>query len=135
MSHNSNALCFTRPMQLGKTMLFSLANELFSVNEASNVDSNLAYSPGEEDRNKWHVLRVNFGTVSSTDTSVDRDGKWNEQKWKKRCESLDMETAETIKDSVDRLLESNDELEKSFNRKSRGKELKEQTVGGGKLWR
>ena len=111
MGHDNNALCFTRPMQLGKTVLFSLANELFSLNENSNVDSDLTYSPGEGDRNKWYVLRVNFGTVQGTDKSCDT--VWNEQEWKRRCKSIDGETMGVIKQSVLVLLKTNDVLKES----------------------
>lgn len=80
-NYETNALCFTCPMQLGKSILFSLANKLFSRNEKSNdVDTDLCYSPGKDDRNKWYVLRVNFG-IARIYTSIDD--------WKERCVALD----------------------------------------------
>lgn len=96
-NHQDNALCFTRPMQLGKSVLFSLANEMYSKSETSNVDSdNLGYSPGEDDRNKWFVLRVNFGAV--------RRLSHEEQDWEQECRALDQETEKEIKFSVVALL-------------------------------
>ncbi len=59
-----NALLFCRPMQLGKTTLLSLVEELFSVNRCSSVDPDLNYSPGEQDRIKWFILHLDFGNVN-----------------------------------------------------------------------
>ena len=102
-NHNDNALCFTRPMQLGKSILFSLANEVYSRNEKSDVDSDLDYSPGEGDRNKWYVLRVNFGAVCNYDS---------EENWELQCKALDKEAASEIRLSVIGLLNTsgNEEL-------------------------
>jgi hypothetical protein len=52
--NGANAVVFTRPMQLGKTTLFSLALELFSKNKIA-PDYRLEYMATEKDRNKWFV--------------------------------------------------------------------------------
>ena len=121
-NHEDNALCFTRPMQLGKSILFSLANEVFSRNERSNVDSHLSYSPGKGDRNKWYVLRVNFGVVSNS------SGEGN---WEMRCKALDEEAASEIRLSVLQLLLSsgNEELFRVFKQLSENKKVGELPIG------
>jgi hypothetical protein len=64
IAENGNAVVFTRPMQLGKTTLFSLAQELFSKNTTA-PDYRLEYMADEEDRNSWFVLYLDFGSVTS----------------------------------------------------------------------
>ena len=122
-NHESNALCFTRPMQLGKSILFSLANELFSRNENSNVDSDLGYSPGEDDRNKWYVLRINFGVVRSFSSEGD---------WEQQCKALDKSTESEIKGGVIDLLNTcgNEELyDYFFERISGIQRVENQNIG------
>ena len=121
-NHNDNALCFTRPMQLGKSILFSLANEVYSRNEKSNVDSGLGYSPGEGDRNKWYVLRVNFGAVCTYA---------GEEDWELRCKALDKEAANEIRLSVIGLLNTigNEELFGFFKQFSENKSVGDLTIG------
>ncbi|KAL3906092.1 MAG: hypothetical protein SGARI_004158, partial [Bacillariaceae sp.] len=120
--NNDNALCFTRPMQLGKSVLFSLANEVYSRNEKSNVDSDLGYSPGEGDRNTWYVLRVNFGAVCTDD---------GEEDWELRCKALDKEAASEIRLSVIGLLNTtgNEELFCFFKQFSDNKSVGDLTIG------
>ena len=116
-NNKHNALCFTRPMQLGKSILFSLANELYSKNQASNVDSDLNYSPSEDDRNKWYVLRLNFGTVVSHHYPGDD--------WEMQCRKLDERTSCVIKMSVVHLLNKrgNEELLQQFRILSEEKKM------------
>jgi hypothetical protein len=107
-NHDSNALVFTRPMQLGKTALLSLADELFSVNKNSDVDMDLSYSPGEEDRNKWFVLRLDFSAVSAGRTDDESET------WEDIGRRIDEETAHHIKEKVVGLLAKNRQLRDAF---------------------
>lgn len=122
-NHDDNAIVFTRPTQLGKTTLFSLADELFSVNKTSNVDGDLQYSPGEADRNKWFVLRLNFGVVS---LEIDDDEKAT---WEDNCRSIDKATASVIKERVIFLLRSNRHLNENYGHVSMGVEMLDQPIG------
>lgn len=54
--NTDGAICFDRPMQLGKTTLFSLADKMFSISKESNVDTDLNHSPGEDNGNEQCVL-------------------------------------------------------------------------------
>ena len=118
------AICFTRPMQLGKTTLFSLADELFSINKESNVDTDLKYSVGEDDRNHWYVLRLDFGSVCPSRFENNNE----EEEWVQRCKRLDHETAYCIKMKVIVLLSNNPQLEQNFQQVSLGVEIKDQSI-------
>ena len=118
------AICFTRPMQLGKTTLFSLADELFSINKESNVDTDLSYSVGEDDRNHWYVLRLDFGSVCPSRFENSNE----EEEWVQRCKRLDDETACCIKMKVIVLLSNNPQLEQNFQQVSLGVEIKDQSI-------
>jgi len=107
-NNDSNALVFTRPMQLGKTTLLSLADELFSVNKNSDVDSELSYSPGEEDRNKWFVLRLDFSAISAGRTDDESET------WEDIGKRIDEETAHHIRENVLGLLAKNRQLRDAF---------------------
>ena len=122
-NHDDNAIVFTRPMQLGKTTLFSLADELFSVNKTSNVDGDLRYSPGEADRNKWFVLRLDFGVVSA---EIEDDEKAT---WEDNCRSIDKATASAIKHKVIFLLLTNKQLNANYERVSMGVKMLDQPIG------
>jgi hypothetical protein len=58
---NGNALLFTRPPQLGKTTLLSLADMLLS--KAEKAPRGIAYTPPEGVRNAWYVLWIDFGGI------------------------------------------------------------------------
>jgi hypothetical protein len=60
---NKNALLFTRPPQLGKTTLLSLADML--LNDTKQAPRGIAYTPPEGVRNAWYVLRIDFGGIAS----------------------------------------------------------------------
>ena len=94
-------------MQLGKTTLLSLAEELFSVNRSSSVVDDLEYSPGEEDRNKWFVVRVDFATVSAGRLS-------NDDTWESIGERMDKAASQIIKQMIMYLLLRNRELHDAF---------------------
>lgn len=107
----------------GKSIIFSLANnELFSRNEKSNVDSDLSYSPGENDRNKWYILRVNFGVVRSYSSDED---------WEKQCKALDKSTESETKESAIDLLNTsgNKELHDCFERLSNNQTVGDRIIG------
>ena len=127
--HNhKKALCFARPMQLGKTTLFSLADELFSVNhECPNmVDTELiAYSPNEDDKNKWYVLRIDFGPICATHSENSNE---QEEDWTALCQRLDKDTGSLIKAKVLLLLMENPQLQTVFDTVSRGVPIAEQSV-------
>jgi len=111
-------------MQLGKSVLFSLANELYSKSETSNVDSdNLGYSQGEHDRIKLFVLLVNFGAV--------RSFSHEEQDWEQECRALDQATEKEIKFSVVALLRKSgsEELCNEFQQLYRLQRVHELDIG------
>jgi hypothetical protein len=122
----ANAICFTRPMQLGKTTLFSLADELFSVNKTSNIDTGLSYSPGDDDRNKWYVLRLSFGSVRFSADEKPSEGK---EEWVQICKDLDKQTKFSIKQKVILLLSNNEQLNKSFVELALGEGIPELEIG------
>lgn len=100
-----------RNLKLGKTILLSLADELFSVNRSSNVDDQLEYSPGEEDRNKWFVVHADFGTVSAGHIRKD-------DTWRSIGERMDKAVSQLIKQMIMYLLLRNGELHDAFNKLS-----------------
>eukprot|EP00980_Cylindrotheca_fusiformis_P022424 scaffold9290_cov107-Cylindrotheca_fusiformis.AAC.2 len=122
---SDNAICFTRPMQLGKTTLFSLAEEIFSINKESNVDTDLKYSPGEDERNVWYVLRLDFGAVCPTSFEKKKD----EEEWVQLCRLLDRQAGTCIKQDVILLLMNNPRLHENFKTFSLGVEIKDQSMG------
>jgi hypothetical protein len=60
---DKNALLFTRPPQLGKTTLLSLADML--LNKTKQAPHGIAYTPPDGVRNAWYVLRIDFGGIDS----------------------------------------------------------------------
>jgi Predicted AAA-ATPase len=123
-NNNNKAICFARPMQLGKTTLFSLANELFSVNECPNMDTELIeYSPNDDDRNKWFVLRIDFGAICPTHSERNE-----EEDWAALCERLDKDTGSIIKTEVLLLLLANPQLKTVFDTVSLGVPITEQSI-------
>ena len=123
---SDDAMCFTRPMQLGKTTLFSLADEIFSINKESNVDADLKCSPGKDHRNAWHVLRLDFGAVCPTSFEKNK----NEEEWVQLCRLLDKQTGTFIKQKVTFLLLVHDpQLHEKFKTFSQGVEIKDQPMG------
>ncbi|CAB9507009.1 unknown protein [Seminavis robusta] len=111
-------------MQLGKTTLFSLADELFSINKESNVNTDLGYSVGEDDQNHWYILRLDFGSVCPSRFENNNE----EEEWVQRCKRLDDETACCIKMKVIVLLLNNPQLEQNFQQVSLGVEIKDESI-------
>jgi hypothetical protein len=101
--HASKAIVFTRPMQLGKTTLFSLAEELFSKNKVA-PNCPLRYMPVDKDKNKWFVLYLDFGSVSCGGSDD----------WQVLGKELDEEARGVISRAVHRLLRENTDLNKEF---------------------
>eukprot|EP00980_Cylindrotheca_fusiformis_P017359 scaffold5380_cov131-Cylindrotheca_fusiformis.AAC.36 len=112
-------------MQLGETTLFSLAEEIFSINKESNVDTDLKYSPGEDQRNVWYVLRLDFGAVCPTSFEKNKD----EEEWVQLCRLLDRQADTCIKQDVTLLLMNNPRLHENFKSFSLGVEIKDQSMG------
>ena len=104
-TNDSHSVCLCRPMQLGKTTLLSLAEELFSVNSFSQIDSELQYSPGENDRNKWFVVRIDFGFIASS---------W-EATWEEVGTAIDQKVGGCIKLAIRQMLSQNKELQEEFS--------------------
>jgi hypothetical protein len=100
-------------MQLGKTALLQLADELFSVNKSSNVDPDLSYSPGDDDRNKWFVLWLDFGGIFAGRTEDE------EETWEDIGKRIDETTSQTIKQKVVSLLLANLKLHKRPSKRFR----------------
>lgn len=123
-SHTSNSVSFIRPMQLGKTTLISLAEELFSVNSKSNVESDLKYSPGPGDRNNWYVLRLDFGNVCNYSSLNFED----DEGWARSCKISDEKVETHIKQKMIVLLWENPQLRQAFNTVSSGTPIKDQAV-------
>lgn len=103
LNSEANAVVFTRPMQLGKTTLFSLAKKLFSSNQ-TDPGFVLEYMPAEADKNKWFILDLNFGSVTGAET-VD---------WKKLGKKLDELTRNEIVRQMVVLLGQNNALNQRF---------------------
>lgn len=124
-NNRNKTICFALPMQLGKTTLFSLANELLLVNECPNMDTELIeYSPNDDEKNKWFVLRIwlRCNLLHSF--------------WKKRRRSrlgcalwrLDKDTGSIIKTDVLLLLLANPQLKTVFDTVSLGVPITEQSI-------
>jgi hypothetical protein len=98
---SAQSILFTRPMQLGKTTLFSLADDIFSKNRPM-MNVPLKFEVEQKDRNSWYVLSLNFGPVKVDVSDVD---------WKKHDEfarvgkNLDDAARRLIKVAVFELLE------------------------------
>jgi hypothetical protein len=91
------SLVLTRPMQLGKTTLFSLVELVFSKNE--RCPDGLAYKPPAELKNSCFVLRVDFGTVNA-----DRDGTTT---WEEVGRKFDKDVRIIIDQAVEEFLDAN----------------------------
>jgi hypothetical protein len=83
MTHT--ALLFTRPPQLGKTTLLSLANLLLRNKESAHEGLN--YMPPVRVKNSWYVLRIDFGGISNTTGGTD---------WETNAKHLDEKVREYI---------------------------------------
>eukprot|EP00978_Attheya_sp_CCMP212_P036218 scaffold162707_cov45-Attheya_sp.AAC.2 len=99
----ANAVVFTRPMQLGKTTLLSLALELFSKNKVA-PEYRLEYMADEKDRNKWFVLYLDFGSVTSGSSGD----------WQSMGHELDEGVRKVIGRAMFILLGRNADLKKTF---------------------
>jgi hypothetical protein len=97
------ALLFTRPPQLGKTTLLSLADLLLS--NTKNAPNGLDYTPPEGVRNSWYVLRIDFGGISDVVDSTD---------WKTRAKSLDEQVRDKIRRCVTSFLKQHDTVSNEF---------------------
>jgi hypothetical protein len=96
-----NSLVFTRPSQLGKTTLFSLAELLFSKNRKGATG--LAYVPPAHLKNSCYVLRVNFGDVSAKASS-------RQDPWPARAADFDDCTQSVVFDSIENFVDKHDEI-------------------------
>jgi hypothetical protein len=101
--HASKAIVFTRPMQMGKTTLFSLAEELFSKNKVA-PNRPLHFMPEDKDKNKWFVLYLDFGSVTGGGSDD----------WQVLGKELDEGARGVISRGVHRLLRENTDLKKEF---------------------
>eukprot|EP00550_Attheya_septentrionalis_P003234 CAMPEP_0198286428 /NCGR_PEP_ID=MMETSP1449-20131203/5515_1 /TAXON_ID=420275 /ORGANISM="Attheya septentrionalis, Strain CCMP2084" /LENGTH=601 /DNA_ID=CAMNT_0043984165 /DNA_START=102 /DNA_END=1907 /DNA_ORIENTATION=+ len=97
------SLVLTRPMQMGKTTLFSLAQLVYS--KASTAPTGLEYDCPT--KNTWYVLRVDFGAVHA---SFDEADPWNLTARKYDSQALD-----TIRDAILGLVHTHDEIEQKFD--------------------
>ena len=65
---------FTRPPQMGKTTLLSLAELLLSNTETA--PEGLECYPPDGDKNSWYVIHVTFGGIRSC--GYDEDASWED---------------------------------------------------------
>jgi hypothetical protein len=97
------SLVFARPMQLGKTTLFSLAELLFS--KSSTAPAGLAYDPPM--KNTWYVLRVDFGDVNASQDETET--------WEDIARKYDTSALETIRYSIEAFLQTYEEVRNKVN--------------------
>ena len=94
---------FTRPTQMGKSTLLSLAEKVYSKNEtAPEIASEVI---PEDQRNTGYVLRLNFLDFPSPTTL---------STWQENLRRIDLEFLEYIKECVTDFLEFNPELKSYF---------------------
>jgi hypothetical protein len=97
--NGANAVVFTRPMQLGKTTIFSLALELFSHNKIA-PDYRLEYMIDEKERKQWFVLYLDFGSLTSASSGD----------WRSMGQELDDAVRGVVSRGVHRLVRENADL-------------------------
>lgn len=78
---SENNVLFTRPPQMGKTTLLSLA-ELMLSDEFENTPEGLCYYPPDDTKNRWYVIFLSFGGLEYT-------GATTNPPWKERAQELD----------------------------------------------
>jgi hypothetical protein len=86
----SNVL-FTRPPQMGKTTMLSLADLLLS--NTKTAPSGLASYPDEANMNSWYVIRIDFGGVRYTGAS-------QSSKWEEMAKGADKEVLAEIQECI-----------------------------------
>ena len=62
----ANNVLFTRPPQMGKTALLSLAELMLSDELGQDTPEGLRYYPPEYEKNKWYVIPLSFGGLEYT---------------------------------------------------------------------
>lgn len=118
----SNVL-FTRPPQLGKTTLLSLA-ELMLSNTATAPEG-LKHYPCPKDKNQWYVLYMSFGSVMYTG-----DSKLCENTWEEIARNVDHQVEELIRLEVNSLLNDHEGLRKILSEDYlEGKRLSDVDIG------
>lgn len=65
-----SSLLFARPMQLGKSTFFTLAEWFFSKKETAPPTHLLQYDPPAELKNRCYVLQLDFGAVQASRTGT-----------------------------------------------------------------
>jgi hypothetical protein len=89
------AAIFLRPMQLGKTSLFTLAELVFSKGKQAPDVLEYDWLVSEQTLNSSYVLRVDFGGVQADMYGDD---------WKKGCASFDKSVRQVVHDAVENLM-------------------------------
>jgi hypothetical protein len=95
-----NALLFTRPPQLGKTTLLSLADML--LNKTKEAPDGIEYTPPEGVRNAWYVLRIDFGGIDSG----------AQMGWESTAEYMDKGANDLIKRCISSFLNRHSDIKK-----------------------
>jgi hypothetical protein len=90
------AAIFLRPMQLGKTSLFTLAELVYSKRKTAPTNLKLHLPP--EEKNSSFVLRIDFGNVSAATNSD----------WKFRAADFDKAARRKVEVAVERLISDHD---------------------------
>ena len=97
---------FTRPPQMGKTTLLSLAELLLSDTETA--PEGLESYPPDGDKNSWYVISVTFGGIRSC--GYDEDAKWEDT-----ANEVDRKVRLQISGSILSFLRLHEDVKRSFN--------------------
>lgn len=118
-----NNVLFTRPPQLGKTTLLSLAELLLSDTEKSPVG--LESYPPPSVMNSWYVIRIDFGGVKS------KRGKAPVEEWEERASEADKQIRVEVSAVVSNFLDQHQGLKEIFHSilKDCGMEMQELHAG------
>jgi hypothetical protein len=98
------SLVITRPMQMGKTTLFSLAEQVYS--KSLTAPTGLEYDCPT--KNTWYVLRVDFGAVHASFDDADT--------WVQTARKYDSQALDSIRGAILSLVGTHDEIERKFDR-------------------
>jgi hypothetical protein len=105
-----HALLFTRPPQLGKTTLLSLADML--LNKTKQAPDGIEYTPPEGVRNAWYVLRIDFGGIDSG----------AQMGWESTAECMDKGANALILRCIDSFLDRHSDIKKILLKKNQPSE-------------
>lgn len=119
----ANNILFTRPPQMGKTTLLSLAELMLSDELGQDTPEGLRYYPPEYEKNKWYVIPLSFGGLEYT-------GAETNPTWKERARELDDQLSRHLRMKIIAFLKKHGKVNEDF-RELAGPDV--HTFGAGEL--